>query len=353
MHVRNCGSAGGTHLGVLVDATRQRLQIRQKNAVYCRGVVSSGILRTSIRAPLAELEPQFIKLYGTAVRYFDSLRHPSSLSLDNFLPLSRMEALLQTASGSYKAAKPFPHIVFDDFFDPQLLEAVISEFPDPAQSHWRRFDNDREIKLASASEAAFGPCTRVLLYHLNSITFLEFLSAVTGIEHLIPDPSFDGGGLHQIVRGGKLGVHADFNKHPRYGLDRRLNLLLYLNKDWRDGYGGHLELWNRDMSCCEARVLPIFNRVMIFGTTDYTYHGHPNPLNCPEGMTRKSLALYYFSNGRPAEELTGAHSTLFRERHEKEFRLSFAQRAREIARDLLPPIVTRHLRKTLSRQRSE
>ena len=122
---------------------------------------------------------------------------------------------------------------------------------------------------------------------------------MTGIQSLIPDPSFQGGGLHQIVPGGKLGIHADFNKHSRFGLDRRLNLLLYLNKNWREEYGGHLELWDRDMTHCEAKVAPIFNRVMVFGTTDFTYHGHPDPLRCPEGMTRKSLALYYFSDGRP------------------------------------------------------
>jgi Rps23 Pro-64 3,4-dihydroxylase Tpa1-like proline 4-hydroxylase len=268
-------------------------------------------------------------------------------SLDYFLPLSRMKELARSARAQYQAARPFPHIVLDSFFDPQLLDVVLTEFPKPEQIRWQKFDNEREIKLASASEGAFGPCTRLLLYHLNSITFLEFLTEVTGIDDLIPDPRFDGGGLHQIVRGGKLGVHADFNKHSRYRLDRRLNLLLYLNREWREEYGGHLELWNRDVSACEARILPVFNRVMIFGTTDYTYHGHPNPLNCPESMTRKSLALYYFSNGRPAEEVSGEHSTMFRERHRKDFSMTFRQRLRSIAKDLVPPIVARQFRKSM------
>src|SRR6202040_262421 len=177
------------------------------------------------------------------------------------------------------------------------------------------------------------------LYHLNSITFLEFLSAVTGIPNLISDPSFEGGGLHQIVRGGKLAIHADFNRHRNYGLDRRLNLLLYLNKDWREEYGGHLQLGDREMSACQAKVLPLFNRVMIFGTTDFTYHGHPDPLQCPEAMTRKSLALYYFSNGRPAEEVSGDHSTLFRARDERDLRPTVKQRVSRIAADFLPPIL--------------
>ena len=270
-----------------------------------------------------------------------------SLSIEAFLPLFRMAEIAESSRTSYAGAKPFPHVVFDDFFDPALLDLVLAEFPKPGEIKWKRFDNEREIKLASAAESSFGPATRLLLYHLNSITFLEFLGSVTGIANLIPDPCFEGGGLHQIVRGGKLGIHADFNKHTRYGLDRRLNLLLYLNKDWREEYGGHLELWNRDMTRCEAKVLPVFNRIMVFGTTDFTYHGHPDPLQCPEGMTRKSLALYYFSNGRPAEEVSGRHTTLFQERTPQEFKSTFGQRLRGVANDLLPPIVTRRLKNYL------
>ena len=270
-----------------------------------------------------------------------------SLSLGSFLPLSRMTEIAKSSHTSYTNAKPFPHVVFDNFFDSTLLDLVLSEFPKLGEIKWQRFNNEHEIKLASASESSFGPTTRLLLYHLNSITFLEFLSNVTGIVNLLSDPCFDGGGLHQIVRGGKLAIHADFNKHPRYGLDRRLNLLLYLNKDWREEYGGHFELWNRDMSRCEAKILPVFNRLVVFGTTDFTYHGHPDPLQCPEGVTRKSLALYYFSNGRPAEETSGEHSTLFQGRTDQEFKSTFKQRLRRVAKDLLPPIVTRRLQRYL------
>ena len=266
-------------------------------------------------------------------------------TLDAFLPLARMQELVGSSHAAYLSARPFPHLVLDDFFDPTLLDEVLGEFPRPGAIRWQRFDNEREIKLASAAEASFGPVTRLLLYHLNSITFLEFLSRVTGIANLIPDPSFEGGGLHQIVPGGKLGVHTDFNKHRAYGLDRRLNLLLYLNKDWREEYGGHLQLWDREMTRCGARVAPLFNRVMVFGTTDFTYHGHPDPLSCPEGMTRKSLALYYFTNGRPAEEVSGEHSTVFRARDAADFRLSTRQRLRRLASDLLPPILARRLRR--------
>ena len=269
------------------------------------------------------------------------------LTLESFLPVSKMNEIATSAHSTYLAAEPFPHVVFDNFFDTRVVDLVLEEFPKPDAIRWQKFDNAQEIKLASSVDASFGPATRLLMYHLNSITFLSFLTRVTGIDNLISDPRFEGGGLHQIVRGGKLGIHADFNKHRDFGLDRRLNVLLYLNKDWREEYGGHLQLWDRDVTQCAAKVLPLFNRMMVFGTTDFTYHGHPDPLQCPEGMTRKSLALYYFTNGRPAEEVTGVHSTLFRTPDGTIPRLTFKQRLRGVAAEILPPIITRQLRKVL------
>jgi len=258
-----------------------------------------------------------------------------------------MAQLAESLPHQYQHAQPFQHFVVDDFFAPDLLEQVLSEFPKPGEIKWQEFNNPQEIKLASASESSFGPTTRLLLYHLNSATFLDFLGKVTGIPDLICDPRFDGGGLHQIKRGGKLAIHADFNKHPKFGLDRRLNALVYLNKNWREEYGGHLELWNRDMTECTVKILPIFNRLVVFGTTSFTYHGHPNPLQCPEDVTRKSMALYYFSNGRPAEEVTGEHSTLFQARIEDEFKPDLGHRVKAVVKDILPPVVTRQLKKYL------
>jgi hypothetical protein len=256
-----------------------------------------------------------------------------------------MAEISEAGPSSYQGASPFPHAFFDDFFDPALLDVVLSEFPKPGAIKWQTFDNEKEIKLASAAESTFGPATRLLLYHLNSITFLDFLSNLTGIKDLIPDPCFTGGGLHQSPRGGKLGIHADFNKHERYGLDRRINVLLYLNKDWKEEYRGSLELWDKDMKGCQAKLLPIFNRMALFSTTSNSYHGLPDPLQCPEGMTRKSLALYYYTNGRPDEEKGDTHSTLFRERSDKDFRLTYQQKTKKWANDLLPPIVTRLLKR--------
>jgi len=231
------------------------------------------------------------------------------------LPVEAMDRIASARAESYRTAEPYPHIVLDDFFDPAVLDALLDEFPDAGGVRWIKYDDPNQVKLATRHENQLGPFTRYFIYHLNSATFLAFLEKLTGIEGLIPDPLLFGGGLHQILPGGKLAIHADFNRHPHLKLDRRLNLLVYLNKDWKEEYGGHFELWGRDMKTCERRVLPVFNRLVVFSTTDFSYHGHPDPLRCPEGRARRSLALYYYSNGRPAEEVRGApHSTLFQAR---------------------------------------
>lgn len=228
------------------------------------------------------------------------------------------EGLLKVARDNrerYAGAEPFPHIVLDGLFPDEALGGVLHEFPDPGSPVWKEYQNYHEGKLETQGEEKIGAFTSMLLYQFNSSPFLRFLEELTGITGLIPDPYFYGGGLHQIPRGGKLGIHADFSRHGRIPLDRRLNVLIYLNREWRDEYGGHLELWATDMSRCVQKILPIYNRTVIFSITDWALHGHPEPLTCPDGMTRKSIALYYFTNGRPPGELKpGKVSTLFMQR---------------------------------------
>jgi hypothetical protein len=219
----------------------------------------------------------------------------------------------------YQQARPFPHIVIDDLFDDDLLAAVLADFPRPGDIPWRRFESATEKKLGWVHTAPLGRSLRDFLTAISAPPLLQFLEALTGIEGLIPDPYFGGAGPHQIEPGGFLKIHADFNWHPLLKLDRRLNLLVYLNRDWKEEYGGALELWNRDMSRCERSVLPTFNRTVVFSTTDFSYHGHPHPLACPAGMTRKSVSLYYYTNGRPDEERSAPHDTIFRKTHEHEW----------------------------------
>ncbi len=258
----------------------------------------------------------------------------------NFLPTERLRSIAREAAPRFASAEPYPHVVIDDFFDPDLLWRVLAEFPKPGDVEWQQHHNRREVKLATNSERHFPPLTKHLLYHLNSGVFLNFLTEVTGIPNLMPDPHFEGGGMHQIVRGGMLAVHADFNRHPRFELDRRLNAIIYLNPNWRQEYGGSLELWDAEMTGCKTKIAPLFNRLMIFATRADTFHGHPDPLTCPEGMTRKSLALYYYTNGRPAEETTEKHLSIWRARPGENI-ADPPKSTSDIAKDWLPPVVTR------------
>jgi Rps23 Pro-64 3,4-dihydroxylase Tpa1-like proline 4-hydroxylase len=212
----------------------------------------------------------------------------------------------------YVSAEPFPHIVLDGLFEDDALDAVLREFPSRETMRWREFDSRTEKKLGYSHEtSSISKTVREFLEAMNSFEMLLWLEALTGIEGLIPDPYFGGGGLHRIEPGGFLKIHADFNVHPKLKLDRRLNMLVYLNREWRDEYGGHLELWDRDMSACRKKILPLFNRTVIFSTTDTSFHGHPHPLTAPEGMSRKSVSLYYYTAGRPDTERSAPHDTLF------------------------------------------
>ena len=254
----------------------------------------------------------------------------------------------KSQASSYQSADPFPSIYFDDFFNENFLSDVLSEFPELGDKSDIQYSNPNEIKLASIGEQKFGPKTKLLMHFLNSEPFLMFLSELSGITNLIADPYFEGGGCHQIKPGGMLKIHADFNKHRILGLDRRLNFLIYLNKDWKEEYGGHFELWKTDMTESRTKILPVFNRVAMFSTTDYSFHGHPDKLNCPEDRSRKSLALYYYTNGRPKEEVNDGledHTTLFKERKGVDSAsMKMYNGLVNIAIDIMPPLLYRTLR---------
>lgn len=241
---------------------------------------------------------------------------------------------------AYAQAEPFPHVVIDNFLPETVLDEILEEFPKPNEIAWQKFDKAFENKLGSTSELQMGEATRFLLYQLNSSIVIDFLGKLTGISELIPDPHFLGGGLHQIERGGFLKLHVDFNKHNKLLLDRRINLIIYLNKDWKEEYGGHFELWDRNLTRCEKKVLPLFNRCVIFNTTDYSYHGHPEPLTCPENRSRKSLALFYFSNGRPLEELNREdHRSRFYTQTGQDYEKRLFSNPKVVLKKLVPPIL--------------
>jgi hypothetical protein len=225
----------------------------------------------------------------------------------------RFEIDPATFHDRYVSAEPFPHVAIDGLFPDEVLAGVLEEFPRPGDIPWVQFDSPTEKKLGYSYRSQVGPRLEDFLFRMNSAPVLEFLETLTGIEGLIPDPYYGGAGPHQIEPGGFLKVHADFNWHPKLHLDRRLNLLVYLNRDWDEEFGGHLELWDREMTRAVERILPVFNRTVVFSTTDFSFHGHPTPLACPPGRTRKSVSLYYYTNGRPDEERSAPHDTIFKQ----------------------------------------
>ena len=198
-------------------------------------------------------------------------------------------------SAEYLKGLPFPNIVIDDLFDSDFMTDVESSYPEMNSISWFKYDNVFEKKLASNSINLMSKEIQMYFDIVNSRDFVKNVEKLTGIDNLISDPSLYGGGLHRIERGGKLDVHADFNYHKKTGWKRRLNIITYLNKEWLPEYGGHVEFWDRDMSGCVKKVLPTFNRTVIFLIDDYAYHGHPTPLSCPVGFARKSLATYYYT----------------------------------------------------------
>ncbi|MEY2454202.1 MAG: hypothetical protein QOD92_3776 [Acidimicrobiaceae bacterium] len=231
-----------------------------------------------------------------------------------FFDAAELREIASAQHDRYVSAQPFPHVTLQDLVPTDALRPIIAEFPVPGSLPGKSNDKPYEKKRAYRDETMLGPHTRQLISQLNSSVFLRFLETLTGIPGLVPDPHLAGGGLHQIERGGFLSIHADFNQLGRLRLDRRLNLLLYLNDGWDESWGGHLELWSRDMRRCQERIAPTLGTSVIFSTSSDSFHGHPEPLTCPPDRTRMSLALYYYSNGRPEDEAKPRHSTLWQRR---------------------------------------
>lgn len=229
---------------------------------------------------------------------------------------------------SYVSAQPFPHVALDNFIDRAVLDRVNAEFPQPVTGRFAdAYSKAKTGYILGMIRSAF---IQDLMNALNSAPFLDFLEQMTGIRGLVGDSRFVGGGLHETRRGGHLSIHADFNFHPRTKLRRRLNLILFLNDDWDEEWGGALELWDRSMTRCQKAIAPVIGRAVVFNTDTHSYHGHPDPLATPDGRTRRSIALYYYSM---PQGVALPHTTIFR--------------ARPGSEDVNTPLVAR-MKKTLA-----
>jgi len=212
------------------------------------------------------------------------------------LDLAKARHAGEELMGEYAFAEPFPHMVIDNFLPEEMAEGILAHFPADPLAHdkvyQKGYGGTHKRQISPYDCDAY---VRSAFAFFNSAAMLQFVEGITNIRGLLPDPYFAGGGFHETSAGGLLGIHADFRVNESVQLLRRVNVIIYLNKDWQDAYGGHLELWDREMKNKVSSVLPIFNRCVIFNTDEDSFHGHPDPLTTPEGIARKSIALYYYT----------------------------------------------------------
>lgn len=218
-------------------------------------------------------------------------------------------ARLDRAADEFAAAAPFPHVVLDDFLTVEAASALEAGFA-AAQGEWINYHHFNERKRGFNDLAAIDAASRAVIEELLAPPFLAALEKLSGIRGLLADPDLDGGGLHETPPGGFLNVHTDFQSHTlRTHWSRQLNLILFLNRDWEESYKGWLELWDRDVRHCDRRVAPVFNRCVLFRTSDISFHGVPEGVHCPPERSRKSLALYYFRDEGSARPLVPTRYT--------------------------------------------
>ena len=215
-----------------------------------------------------------------------------------------------------RASSPFPHFVIDNFLDPACADRVHDAFPtfeeaDKIGFQFNAVNEKRKIQITDSSK--FAAPVAELHRALAAPEFLALMSYVFDIPHLLADDLLDGGGIHQTGPRGRLDVHVDFNYIKDRDLHRRLNILIYLNKDWRPEWGGQIELWDQEVKVCPVSLAPVFNRCVVFETNEISYHG-VTAVKCPEDRARKSFAAYYYTKEAPPHWTGESHSTIFKAR---------------------------------------
>lgn len=257
------------------------------------------------------------------------------MSTGVILPLD-VDALKQ----QFRAGEPFPFFAVDDFLEPAFATELASAYPsyEEARASGLEFSKLNErLKIQITDYQKFPDLVKRLADALASDDWLKTLEDITGIERLLADETLAGAGMHLTGSGGRLDVHVDFNYLEDRALHRRLNILIYLNPEWRSGWGGDIELWNADVSRRFQAFAPKFNRCVVFETSEISFHG-VSPVTAPEGVVRKSFAGYYYTREAPPHWDGTAHSTVFRARPGERFRrnvLMPLERARGKAHDLM------------------
>ena len=259
----------------------------------------------------------------------------AALAPSRFIDRDKLDRIAAQGRSSYASAKPFPHIVLDNLFPDELLNAVIADLPE-GERNWTRYDNPNERKSVFSDVNAFGPAAETFAHALNSLAMINFLERLTGVDDLIADPYLHAAGYMKVDPGGFLNLHKDFTMHKRLPLERRLNVLVYLNPDWKHEWGGQLELHSNDKiddpRHVEVQVEPVFNRTVIFSTPD-ALHGHRTPVACPPHRARLLFSCFYFTVPPALGYRALAQKVEFPGGH------NFSRSAIKIANRIVPPIL--------------
>lgn len=267
---------------------------------------------------------------------------PKALTISN----DAAKALGEKYAETYQSGEPYHHICIDNFLPMEVIEGVRSDLASLPDAE-RSFDADQERYKSQYNPDRLPDFSRHLFHTLNSRAFILFLEKMTGIKGLIPDPYFAGAGIHKTLTGGHLDIHADFNVHTHMRVERRLNVLIYLNPEWKEEYGGSFEIWDKKMTTKMASFAPTENRMVCFSTASDTFHGNPEPVNHPDGLPRQSIALYYYTatwDGSRKE-----HSTLFKPRPGSQDTSEARARRHAILQEALPPVLFRPIIRRLSK----
>ena len=214
---------------------------------------------------------------------------------------------------AYKKNKPFPHIYFDNFLPKELALSLFKDYPkiNKIDRNWKIHKNQNVTRFMLEDSSLFKKNLKLFSMLTNSRKFLLFLETLTGLDLIIPDTYFVGGGAMTTGNGGFLNVHADFNFHHKLQSWRRLNVLFYLTPNWKKKWGGKLELWSKNKKKKITEIDPIFNRVVVFNTNSETFHGQPIPVTCPKNIYRNVFSVFYYSNIKDKKSLSDPHYTKY------------------------------------------
>jgi hypothetical protein len=241
-----------------------------------------------------------------------------------------------------QAGQPFPHLVVEGLFNPRLLELVTEEFEALPGGEWADVKSHYESTRRSVLGARLGPASQLYFDVVNSGWFTEWVSSVTAVPYLLPDPKLFGGGLHESRPGATFAVHRDFNLHRHLGLKNEMVFITYLNKGWQREWGASLELWDAERKQPVTSVLPEFGHSILLPHSQVSYHGHPDPMQTPDGRPRRSIAAYYYTSPDAGKMREDQVSSVF-------LKIRRFDKVKRVAQMVAPPVLWSAARKMAKR----